>query len=163
MSIPATVASDAPPAYAGFWPRLAATVIDACLLFTLFLPLALVGVVSARLTNPVGHDPGAVILIVVLLVALVVPFLYFGLMESSPWQATFGKKALGLRVTDAQGRRLSLARATARNLAKLLSTATVGVGYMICGFTHRKQALHDMAASCLVVRGGSPRSRKPGS
>ncbi len=81
-------------------------------------------------------------------------WLYFAIMESSAWQATLGKKALGLYVTDYDGRKISFARATGRHFAKILSTLILFIGYMMAGFTARKQALHDMIAGCLVLKKG---------
>lgn len=86
------------------------------------------------------------------IVIIVATWLYFAVMESSPWQATLGKKLLGLHVTDLNGQRLTLGRATGRTLAKYLSSMTMGIGYLLCGFTERKQALHDVVAKCLVLR-----------
>ena len=83
---------------------------------------------------------------------LFLPWLYFALMESSPWQATLGKKAFRLRVTDLEGHRINLGRATLRHLGKILSGLTLFLGYVMAGFTVRKQALHDILAGCLVVR-----------
>jgi uncharacterized RDD family membrane protein YckC len=78
--------------------------------------------------------------------------IYFVMMESSSWQATLGKKLIGLYVTDLEGQRLSLSCAAGRTFAKLLSSMTAGIGYLLCGFTEKKQALHDMVANCLVLR-----------
>ena len=79
-------------------------------------------------------------------------WLYFALMESSSWQATLGKKALNLQVTDLEGRRISFGRATGRFFGKIISGAILYIGYIMAGFTERKQALHDMLAGCLVLR-----------
>lgn len=79
-------------------------------------------------------------------------WLYFTLLESSASQATLGKAVIGIRVTDMQGRRISLLKANARYWAKILSAITLGFGYLMAGFTKRKQALHDMVAGTLVVR-----------
>lgn len=57
-----------------------------------------------------------------------------------------------LYVTDIVGKRLWLSRATDRTFAKYLSSITAGIGYLMRGFTPKKQALHDMAASCAVLR-----------
>ena len=73
-------------------------------------------------------------------------------LETSHWQATIGKSALRLYVTDIDGHRLSRGRSMGRNLAKCLSTLTLGVGYLMSGFTARRQTLHDLIAHCLVVR-----------
>jgi len=58
---------------------------------------------------------------------------------------------LGIRVTDLNGNRISFGRATGRYFAKIVSSLTFMIGYIIAGFTDRKQALHDMIAGCLVV------------
>jgi uncharacterized RDD family membrane protein YckC len=80
-------------------------------------------------------------------------WLYYTLLESSALQATLGKALIGIKVTDEQRRRISLIRANARHWAKILSTLTLGFGYLMAGFTRRKQALHDFVAGTLVVRG----------
>lgn len=79
-------------------------------------------------------------------------WIYEAAMESSSKQATVGKMALGLRVTDLEGRRISFARATGRHFAKIISGMTLLIGYIMAGFTERKQALHDMIAGTLVQR-----------
>jgi uncharacterized RDD family membrane protein YckC len=81
-----------------------------------------------------------------------VSWLYWALLESSRWQATLGKKMLGLQVTDLEGRRISFARATGRYFGKVISTLLLLVGFAMAGFTEKKQALHDMIASCLVLK-----------
>jgi uncharacterized RDD family membrane protein YckC len=78
---------------------------------------------------------------------------YFAFMESSSRQATLGKMAIGVRVTDLDGRPVSFARATGRYFAKILSNLTLGIGHLMVAFTERKQGLHDMVAGTLVVRG----------
>lgn len=80
-------------------------------------------------------------------------WLYFAFMESSPWQATLGKRALGIVVTDESGNRLSFGRATGRYWAKFLSYIILLIGFIMAGFTPKKQALHDMVANTLVVVG----------
>jgi uncharacterized RDD family membrane protein YckC len=74
-------------------------------------------------------------------------------MESSQYQGTLGKMALGLIVTDLQGRPLSFARASGRFFGKIITgMIPFGIGYIMAGFTEKKQALHDMIAGCLVLR-----------
>jgi len=86
-------------------------------------------------------------------VSLLLTWLYHALMESSEWQATLGKKVLGLVVTDMAGRRVSFGRATGRHFAKIITQHVPAfIGYIMAGFTERKQALHDMIAGCLVLR-----------
>jgi uncharacterized RDD family membrane protein YckC len=97
-----------------------------------------------------------ILFFVLLIVAL--KWLYWALMESSAWQATLGKKALGLYVTDLVGARVSFGRASGRFWAgRGLSHVPLGGLYYlvdcICaGVTDKKQAVHDMIAGCLVMR-----------
>src|SRR5260370_40301805 len=86
---------------------------------------------------------------------LVVPWLYRALIECSEWQATLGKKALDLVVTDMAGQRGSFGRGTGRHFAKIIANLAsfgIGLGYVMAAFTEKKQALHDMLAGCLVLR-----------
>jgi uncharacterized RDD family membrane protein YckC len=86
------------------------------------------------------------------LVAFALAFAYFALFEVSSWQASPGKRLLGLTVTDLQGRRLGAGRAAARQLFKCLDVASSGLTYLIAGLTERRQGLHDILAGTLVVR-----------
>ncbi len=72
-------------------------------------------------------------------------------MESSSKQATLGKMALGIIVTDVNGERIGFGRATGRFFGKIVSGMIFYIGYIMAGFTDRKQALHDMMAGTLVV------------
>ena len=145
------------PVYAGFWRRFWALVID-----TIILSLVLAAVaVPVMLWSGISLDSdvtdltewsdraGAIAYAADLLLWL----LYYALMESSPLQATLGKMALSIRVTDLAGQRISFLRAIGRNLAKIISGAILLIGYIMAAFTERKQALHDIIAQCLVVRG----------
>jgi uncharacterized RDD family membrane protein YckC len=82
---------------------------------------------------------------------LVAYLLYGPLMESSRRQATLGKKALGIVVTDVDVKRISFARAAGRNLGKIISGMIYGVGFIMIAFTKKNPGLHDMMASCLVA------------
>ena len=86
-----------------------------------------------------------------ILFACVAGWLYSALMESSANQGTLGKMALGLRVTDLEGRRISFGKATGRYFAKFLSGMTLSIGYIMAAFTAKKQALHDFVAGTLVL------------
>jgi len=90
--------------------------------------------------------------VVVLMCLLFVGYwLYYTAMESSRHQATLGKKALGIIVTDMSGNRISFARANGRFFGKWISGMILNIGYLMAAFTEKKQALHDILASCLVV------------
>ena len=75
---------------------------------------------------------------------------YFAGFESSHLGATPGKWALGIYVTDMEGKRISFGKATGRYFGKIISGLILGIGYMMAGFTEKFQALHDMMANCLV-------------
>jgi len=145
-SYPADFAKTESVVYAGFWLRLVAALLDVLAMYMPFGFALLVVMVVTKLVNREGYDPVVMFLLASPMALIVGTWLYFALMESSPWQATLGKKLLGLYVTDLQGQRLTLGRATGRTLAKYLSVMTAGIGYLLCGFTERKQALHDVVA-----------------
>lgn len=77
------------------------------------------------------------------------PWIYYAACESSKMQATIGKRAMGLCVTDLFGQRISFMRATGRYFGKFLSQITFG--YLLILMTKKKQALHDKLASTVVI------------
>lgn len=137
--------------YAGFWIRFLAMIIDYIALIIAFslisIPLAVFGGISPRS----GQVNTGIDCFFTMFDVLVV-WLYYALFESSSYQATPGKMALGLKVTNEFGERISLARATGRYFGKWISGMILCVGYIMAAFTERKQALHDMLASTLVLR-----------
>jgi uncharacterized RDD family membrane protein YckC len=142
-----------PMVCAGFWRRFAAALIDGVVMFFPFCVVGFVMIFILRLAGAKhGYDPTLAIAVTWPLVTILLVSSYFVFLESSLWQATLGKMALGLYVSDIEGHRLTLGRAMSRTLAKCVSSLTLGVGYLLCGFTKKKQALHDMIASSLVLR-----------
>ncbi len=135
--------------YAGFWRRFAAAFIDGIALNIVVFPIALVTGFSAGLTGHHAAVTGAQF--VSQGFGLVAGWLYYSLLESSQYQATLGKMALGIIVTDLDGNRITWGRATGRHFGKFVSALTCLIGYLMAGFTESKQALHDMMAGCLVV------------
>lgn len=148
--------------YAGFWRRLIAWFIDNLILsaatMIILIPfLAMAGIGFMSMENYEQEEPpiemiiafaGAYLMLIILLTAA--QWLYFALMESQKG-ATFGKMALGIKVTDLNGNRISFGRATGRYFGKILSTSILLVGFMMAGWTQQKQALHDILSGCLVV------------
>ncbi|HRU62302.1 MAG TPA: RDD family protein, partial [Bacteroidia bacterium] len=59
--------------------------------------------------------------------------------------------ALGLRVTDLNGERITFLRATGRYFGKIISGMILYIGFIMAAFTEKRQALHDLMAECLVV------------
>ncbi len=150
-------ATRAPIAYAGFWLRLAAYVIDNLLLGFVLGNLLLRPLMGRQGGIP-ANDPWFLFtnsspqVTALLLLFLMGNWVYFSVSESSPWRATIGKKVLGLEVVDLAGKRISFARASARFFAKILSSMTLLIGFLMAGFTEKKQALHDLVAGCLVTK-----------
>ena len=83
---------------------------------------------------------------------VVLPWLYFSLMESSALQATVGKSFCGLIVCDLNGNRIGFVQATIRHFGKYLSGVLLLIGYFMILFTKRARGLHDVLAKTLVVR-----------
>jgi uncharacterized RDD family membrane protein YckC len=129
------------PEYAGFWRRLLASFIDGIIMAIPLLPFYILFFTSEQ----IGY------LIIIYPLAFILPWLYNALMESSSHQATLGKMALGIVVTDSSGKRVSFARATGRHFGKIVSGLILYIGYLMIAFTQRKQGLHDIMAECLVV------------
>jgi uncharacterized RDD family membrane protein YckC len=101
--------------------------------------------------DEMSDDTANVIAYVAWIIAFLLGWLYWALMESSSKQATLGKMALGIVVTDGQSRRISFGRATGRYFGRILSALILYIGFIIIAFTEKKQGLHDIMAGCLVV------------
>ena len=140
--------------HAGFWRRCAALIIDSFL----------IGIVTAIVQAAVGigalggilagrMDAGALLgsMFLFFALAFVAQWLYFAVFESAAIQATPGKRAMGLKVVDLTGQRIGFGRASGRFFGKIISTMILDIGYMLAGWTERKQALHDMLAGTVVV------------
>ncbi len=87
-----------------------------------------------------------------LILGILIKWLYFILLESSPLKATIGKLIMGLVVCDHNGQRLSIVIANKRYWGKLLSVTTLYTGFMLAGWTKKKRALHDMIADTLIIK-----------
>jgi uncharacterized RDD family membrane protein YckC len=149
--------------YAGFWLRFVAIVIDGILIsilqFVIIAPiLGAIGIGVSSSSAMDTADPTAMLATVMAvfstvgIIGQVVQILYFTLMESSKYQATVGKLALGLIVTDINGGKLDFVKALIRNVSKIVSTIILLIGYIMAAFTEKKQALHDIIAGTLVVK-----------
>ena len=161
--------------YAGFWWRVLARFLDFVILtLVISLVVLLTGLQRFNLhVDPSGSDPADAASFVpavaqgagvampghlhlqggaLSLVSLLLTVAYFVLLESSRWQATVGKRVCRLRVTDLSGRRIGTGRALGRYLAKFVSALLLGIGFLMVGWTRRKQGLHDLMAHTLVMR-----------
>jgi uncharacterized RDD family membrane protein YckC len=142
--------------YAGFLRRWAALFIDSIILSVVFYALMMLfGMAAVFGSASLGAGNGAAALNGMLVMMNLLYFLlagaYYSLLESSSNQATVGKMALGIKVTDRDGQRLSFAHALGRWAAASISYLTFYIGFFLAGWTERKQALHDFVAGTLVV------------
>ena len=153
-------------AYAGFWLRFVAYLIDGAIsgiaFVILLIPLFVLTGAGAALSRigsgeDISDDVAAFLGIGFIFgffgIVFLVSWLYYALSESSPWQATPGKKMLNLKVTDMTGEPISFGRASGRFFARIIThMIPLEIGFILAGFTEKKQAIHDMIASCLVLR-----------
>jgi uncharacterized RDD family membrane protein YckC len=169
------------PRYAGFWRRVLALLIDLILLAPAFETAKevwlgqvftadernAVAVYAPESTDASPDDAEMSLLWAIgeiLGMCWIVAAPYVIACESSELEGTLGKRLLGLRVTDFDGRRISTARATARYFARWLSFVMWGGGFLVAAFTRRKQTVHDMVTrTVIVVRGESARQQVPPS
>ena len=123
------------PIFAGFWRRAAAIIVDSLIL-----------AIPSYALNAMGmHAAVALMLNVAIGVA------YYAGLHSSNMQATIGKRAFGIKVTDLEGKRIGIGRAVGRYFATWLSTLTLCIGWVMAGLTPKRQALHDKICKTLVV------------
>lgn len=141
--------------YAGFWFRALAAIIDGalCQVFAIILVLPLGFALGASMADTssaseieaAGQGLGLVL-------GILIQWLWFTIAESSKWQATIGKKMVGLKVTDENGERIGFGKANGRYWSKILSALILFIGFIMVAFTEKKQGLHDKIAGTLVVR-----------
>lgn len=164
---PPLTAAGTPVLYAGFWLRVVAAIIDGLILAIPFALIAfgLFASVFPTLLRMEGEPPMVIVatvfprVIVLAIIYIVGSWLYWAGLESSDWQATLGKKALGLYVTDMEARRTTFGRTSGRfwagrgiSMVPYLGGLYFLISCIMAGFTEKKQALHDMIANCLVLR-----------
>lgn len=152
--------------HAGFWRRLLAFFIDGIILL-------LISVTAAAYLNlgegwrmllmiirrqEVIADDGTVmasllpmpVATFLLVVVIIIPWLYFAVLESSKNQATLGKMACRVIVSDLHDNQLTFARATLRHFCKFLSFFVLFAGFICIGYTRYHQGLHDIISATLV-------------
>jgi uncharacterized RDD family membrane protein YckC len=147
----------APPVeYGGFWLRTWAGLIDVALeaIGALVVTFA-IDFAFSRVGRMLGYEPWISKFaagFAYILVLSIIAWLYCAFSESSPRKATIGKRIMGLQLVTADGGKVSFGQATVRHFMKFLSLFTAGVGFMMAGWTKRRQALHDIPCDCFVVR-----------
>jgi uncharacterized RDD family membrane protein YckC len=135
--------------YAGFLARFGALILDSVFLTLITLiPAFGIGIAGVMIFGP---DAGANVAGAIgNLFGFIVGVTYYVGLETSAKQATWGKQIVGIKVTDLNGRRITVGRSLGRYFAKILSGCTI-IGWFLPLFTEKKQALHDIVAGTLVI------------
>jgi uncharacterized RDD family membrane protein YckC len=171
--------------HAGFWKRFAAWLIDyVILLIPTMLIFVSTGTIDAfmqywtQLHSGTSPEVAALALkkavLVPGMIVGVIGFVYYVLFEGSKWQATPGKLALGIRVTDSEGHAVGMRRSIIRNAVRLVNIIQLPfiglipfISYIVTAWTPHKQGLHDMLAKALVLNGRAsefkPTQASPGN
>jgi len=136
-----------PQYFAGLDMRLLAVIIDYFIIFAIYCIIFLIIVLFLE-----ERELKIKVSLAGLAIIPIVKLVYSIFMEASARQGTWGKVLMGLRICDEQGNRLSFGRALIRNLSKILSSGTLGLGYLIGFFNKKQQCLHDQIAGTLVVK-----------
>ncbi|MEH7514257.1 RDD family protein [Gottfriedia acidiceleris] len=134
--------------YTGFWLRFAAYALD---FVFIGVPLYILAVIVSLYIYDNTLITDEEFTNYFKLVSIIVVWGYFAIFESSSHQATLGKRIIGLKVTDQKGEKISFGRASGRHFAKIISSILF-IGFIVAGFTKKKQALHDLIVSTLVVK-----------
>jgi uncharacterized RDD family membrane protein YckC len=149
------------PVFAGFRIRLAAKAIDWVVLYG-------IGTLAERLVVAFAFDgvapaaadwPGMWRLLMYTGTINTVIAIIYHVYFMATYEATPGKRVLGLRLVRADGRRLGTGRVIARYFAEALSTMTFLAGYVMAAFDDEKRTLHDYICDTRVVRGPREESR----
>lgn len=146
---------EGPVVYGTFSQRLGAMMVDWILIYIIILVLCsfLLALLQGGYSRNDSNSKQQLFGFLCYLVALTVGLVFYALFESSPMQATPGKKIFGFKVTDLKGNQISFFRAAGRFFGKFLSGPFFCLGYLVQPFTQRKQAWHDSLAGTLVVKG----------
>lgn len=139
--------------YAGFWIRVCASLIDYLIFYLAAVILVVAAAVAMAAVGSGYPDESRLTGALSYIGSFIGSWLYWASFESGRWQATPGKRIVGLRVTDLEGHRITFGRASGRHFSKILSAIILGIGYILVGTSDKKQGLHDTIADTLVLYG----------
>jgi uncharacterized RDD family membrane protein YckC/DNA-directed RNA polymerase subunit RPC12/RpoP len=128
----------------GFWVRYLAFLVDNGILY-------LIGLLIAVALGLLYFVVGGVVIWVGQAISILLPIWYFTKSESGIFQGTLGKRALGIIVTDLNGKQITTAAAFGRYFGRILSALILYGGFIMAAFTEKKQTLHDQLTKTLVV------------
>jgi uncharacterized RDD family membrane protein YckC len=153
--LPATGAADG-VRYAGFWIRFLAYFIDAIIIN---IVVAIISFAAGALIGLAGnglHDSEKVASIaggVGAIIGLICVFAYYVVFCSGRWQATPGKRMLGIHLITVGGEKVGGWLALGRYLAYIISSLPFGIGFFMIGWNEEKKGLHDMICKTRVIYG----------
>lgn len=142
--------------YAGFWIRVAATLIDGVLIVAITYPI-LFAIYGAAYFGEQNESiiSGPADFLISYVFPAVASIIFWVTKKGTP-----GKLALSLRVVDANtGNSITVGQAIGRYLGYFVSAVPLGLGYIWIAFDSNKQSWHDMMANTLVIRATSSASR----
>ena len=136
---------------AGIGSRALAAAVDSVIILIIMLALVF-GALAMNAIAPSTHALGP-LLIPVVVVASVVPVLYYVVFEVATAGRSLGKLIFGLRVVDLQGLPVGLADSLVRNLIRILDFLPLlyGVGVITMFAGGQPRRLGDLAAGTVVV------------
>ena len=140
-----------PYPFKGFWIRLVASFIDGIILLILIILLATISLVIFGAA--LGEGAGVGMFLLVFILASIATILYKPIMEASEYQGTVGKYALGMKVVDQKGKRITMTSSFLRTILYIIGAQgfLLCLGVVMIGFTEYKQGLHDILANTYVV------------
>jgi len=119
--------------YAGFWQRFLAGIIDSVILIVIEVILIFIPIIGWILS-------------------LFVTWLYFAIQHSSTKQATFGMRALDIKITNENHGKIGFWRATGNFYLTVISALLVFIGFLMIAFTSRKQGFHNLISRTLCIK-----------
>lgn len=131
--------------YSSLWTVLGTTIIG--LIFAIIKLVA-----CANNPSQFLQDEREILILAALTLGIVFQWFYYVILESSWFKSTPGKMMVGIVVTDADGKKISSIRANQRYWGKYLSMLPLYIGFVMSGFTRKKQTLHDKISKTLVIK-----------
>ncbi len=143
--------------YIGFWRRFAAFIIDVIVLGIVQAPINMVfGTSSSQVVQQgsnVSTNVNSGISGVAALISLIISILYWIVLQHKLGGQTLGKKALGIKVIDAQGNVPSMMTLFLREVVgKMISSLILFIGFLMIIWDAKKQGLHDKIAGTFVIK-----------
>lgn len=133
-----TIEQNSSYAYAGFWIRFLAVMLDGVIIV---IPLNLIFGFLSNISN----------LSFINYLGILCGLIYIIYFEGTTGQ-TLGKKIVGVKVIDYEGKTIGIPNAALRYIGKIISGLILGIGYIMAAFDEKKQSLHDKIVKTYVIK-----------